>query len=62
MVLSAHALQGVKVGLNSVNNQRQITTEAEKILRTSDPRLAVGTLSNATLYSLRMRYEQCKLG
>jgi hypothetical protein len=62
MVLRAHEEQAEQVRMKSVSNEGNFTLEVERVIVPISLRIAVGSLSNTTLYSLTMCYKQSKVG
>jgi hypothetical protein len=61
MLLLAHSREAVQVRLMAVSILEHFTLEVETHFHSYLPYFEVGSLSNETLYSLRMCYKQCKL-
>jgi hypothetical protein len=61
MALPTHALRAVQVRLKSVGNEGYFSLEAEKVFRPYLPSDWSGVTEYDTMYSLCMRYVQCKL-
>jgi hypothetical protein len=62
MVLPAYALPALEIGVKAVRNEGNLILDVDTVSHLISPRIAVGSLSNTTSYSLRMFYKQFKLG